>query len=331
MIFNLDRFIVSSTGKGDGTEKITFQELVSALPRIVMGTIIGISLSAPLEIRVLKAEIDAELAHEVNAERDRFNAEEKARYDSERAKRTEAIAALEKKRAEKAEYLEKRRLELSSQRRNLELEAEGKTLNGMPGHGPAYQDKADNLAVMDAAYKEEQQGAVTSYAEWDGEIKSLKEELAATEREQDERYKENSKRAQRVDGLMKRIEIAERLGKKGVDVPDFLRLLLLAIELSPIFFKMMMTKGVYDALVENQNLIIKAQHGIEGDATLLRDAQNREQYRDIYHHANSLLDEERRRAETERTLAKKAHEEFVEGKLKEIAADPSKFVTTDKA
>ena len=45
MIYNLDRFIVSSTGKGDGTEAITWQEFKGALPRIVMGAIIALTIS----------------------------------------------------------------------------------------------------------------------------------------------------------------------------------------------------------------------------------------------------------------------------------------------
>ncbi|MEI9910470.1 MAG: DUF4407 domain-containing protein [Bacteroidota bacterium] len=36
IIFNIDRFIVTSTGKGDGTEDITRKELRGALPRIIM-------------------------------------------------------------------------------------------------------------------------------------------------------------------------------------------------------------------------------------------------------------------------------------------------------
>ena len=34
IIFNIDRFIISSTGKGDGTEDITKKELKGALPRL---------------------------------------------------------------------------------------------------------------------------------------------------------------------------------------------------------------------------------------------------------------------------------------------------------
>src|SRR5215510_5861710 len=66
VIFNLDRFIVSSTGKGDGTERITFGELMRAMPRLVMAVLLGVCISAPLEIRILKPEIDAQLELEQN-------------------------------------------------------------------------------------------------------------------------------------------------------------------------------------------------------------------------------------------------------------------------
>lgn len=61
MIFNIDRFIVTSTGKGDGTEAITIGELKSALPRILMGMIIAMTISKPVEIRMFKTEIDIKL------------------------------------------------------------------------------------------------------------------------------------------------------------------------------------------------------------------------------------------------------------------------------
>ena len=66
MIFNIDRFIVSSTGKGDGTDKVTSEELLQSLPRLLMAGIIGVCISAPLEIRILKPEIDAQLELEQN-------------------------------------------------------------------------------------------------------------------------------------------------------------------------------------------------------------------------------------------------------------------------
>jgi len=61
IIFNIDRFIVTSTGKGDGTEAITWDEFKGAIPRIIMGTIIAITISSPIEIRMFKTEIDVKL------------------------------------------------------------------------------------------------------------------------------------------------------------------------------------------------------------------------------------------------------------------------------
>ena len=60
-IYNLDRFIVSTTGHGDGTDSITRIEIFNALPRMLMAVLIGIVLSKPLEIRIMKTEIDAVL------------------------------------------------------------------------------------------------------------------------------------------------------------------------------------------------------------------------------------------------------------------------------
>jgi hypothetical protein len=51
LIFNLDRFIVSSTGKGDGTDSITLKEFGQAIPRIIIAIILGITISKPLELK----------------------------------------------------------------------------------------------------------------------------------------------------------------------------------------------------------------------------------------------------------------------------------------
>ncbi|MBK9107287.1 MAG: DUF4407 domain-containing protein [Saprospiraceae bacterium] len=58
IIFNLDRFVVSSTGKGDGKHTISWGEFVHAFPRLVMATMIGFTISAPLEIYIFQKEID---------------------------------------------------------------------------------------------------------------------------------------------------------------------------------------------------------------------------------------------------------------------------------
>ena len=61
IIFNIDRFIVASTGKGDGSEAITLGEIKTAIPRILMGIIIAITISKPVELRMFQQEIEVEL------------------------------------------------------------------------------------------------------------------------------------------------------------------------------------------------------------------------------------------------------------------------------
>src|SRR5690606_14902629 len=101
MIFNLDRFIVAATGKGDGTEKITWDEIKGALPRIIMGMIIAISISKPVEIRMFKTEIDTELRKiqiqkqtEYAAEVDKTFAEREKNLDLDFQKLNKEQAAL---------------------------------------------------------------------------------------------------------------------------------------------------------------------------------------------------------------------------------------------
>src|SRR5687768_10254111 len=49
MIFNLDRYIVSTFGVGDGKKSISWRELWSATPRLLMAILIGFVIAVPLE------------------------------------------------------------------------------------------------------------------------------------------------------------------------------------------------------------------------------------------------------------------------------------------
>jgi hypothetical protein len=130
VLFNIDRFIVSSAGKGDGTDRITLDELVHSLPRLLMALIIGVCISAPLEILILKPEIDAQLELEQNQYRAQLDTQTEARYQAKKDELRGKLEAGNARLEERAGYFEKRRLEIKEQRRLLELEAEGKTGSG---------------------------------------------------------------------------------------------------------------------------------------------------------------------------------------------------------
>ena len=99
MIFNLDRFIVSSTGKGDGTDKVTGKEFVQAIPRIFIAVILGIVISKPLELKILETEINTELLIEQNKKRAEFDEETKRRFNEEIARIDDQLVKIDVQRA----------------------------------------------------------------------------------------------------------------------------------------------------------------------------------------------------------------------------------------
>ena len=58
LIFNLDRYIVATIGKGDGTSKITKEEWKIARPRLLMAILLGIVIATPLELKIFEKEIE---------------------------------------------------------------------------------------------------------------------------------------------------------------------------------------------------------------------------------------------------------------------------------
>ncbi len=307
VIFNIDRFIVSSTGKGDGTEKITWAELSQSLPRLLMAAIIGVCISAPLEIRILKPEIDAQLELEQNSYLAELNTHSE---NLVRARKTDLVSRIDKAQAfldQKTEYFEKRRLEINGQRRQLELEAEGKTSKGVAGRGPAWQDKKETLDKLEQelardtsthAQKESLTGA--DIAAWKMSADALAAEL--------ERAKSsNLKQSRHLDGLMKRIHISHSIG--GM-VPWAILLLLLAVETGPIFFKMMLIKSSYDYMLENQKRVATARLGIEVDAHVFLSESQEEIRVDTFHQVEAGLSEERRRLASKAVLAEAIHRRF---------------------
>ena len=83
IIFNIDRFIVASTGKGDGSEAITLSEIKTAIPRIIMGIIIAITISKPVELRMFQQEIEVELNSKRIKEVDKQKREVSQLYEGE--------------------------------------------------------------------------------------------------------------------------------------------------------------------------------------------------------------------------------------------------------
>lgn len=81
LIFNLDRFIVN-TMFSDGKVTISWQEIKSGLPRIIMAIFLGIVISYPLELKIFDDEIQVKI-EEMKSERLReYVAIDQQRVDS---------------------------------------------------------------------------------------------------------------------------------------------------------------------------------------------------------------------------------------------------------
>ncbi len=306
VIFNIDRFIVSSTGKGDGSERITLRELLQSMPRLLMAILIGVCISAPLEIRILKPEIDAQLELEQNEYLAQLNTHTDGIFESSKDELRARISASMDRLDERERYFERRRIEIKQQRRLLELEAEGKTGSGVAGRGPAWRDKRENLDQMLLELERDRSRDAEKSEPVRAEIDRWKAELASVDDQIEAARESNLRQARNLDGLMKRIHISHEIGGW---VPIFILLLLISIETGPIFFKMMLRRGAYDYLLENEVRLAKARAGIESDAQIYL-ADTAEEIRvDVYHEAEMAFAEARRRllAGAEAASARASH------------------------
>lgn len=320
MIFNLDRFIVSSGGHGDGTEKITRTEMLHATPRIIMAIVIGLVLSKPLEIRIMKTEIEAELTSLQKKQATKLQAQDDQEYEKGRSELNAKKAEKMKQRGEKSDELRALLAQITEQRDRVDKEADG-TASGRAGEGKAFNAKKTNLEEIKAQYERTKR-------DYDPEIKNLDAEIAAVQAQIDDRlhkreltFKDNEKKAASLDGLIKRIEIAHEISPWG---SGMLTTLLIVLEIAPIIFKMMVALGPYDYLSENVKRLAIASRGIE-IKDQIKGKENVEVSDAVYHQAQTLEQHEIGKLAVERELAEVAYQVYRDDTEADIRANPEKY------
>lgn len=246
MIFNIDRFIVTSTGKGDGTEAITWEEFKGAIPRIIMGAIIALTISKPVEIRMFKTEIDVEL-HKAQMEKQReYLAQIDSIYQGRIGAANQEISHLREEILVKEEEYNEAVREFN---RELMERPQGSTT----GYGTDAKKKEiimyDRKAELDRVRIKN-----------DTLIASAVGQLKVFQAEKQEDIKRGEKVAAGLDGLLERIKLAHKIA--GFWITLFITLLFMAVELTPIFFKLMLIKTPYDYMEENIKELIKADEGV---------------------------------------------------------------------
>lgn len=235
LIFNLDRFIVSTIKKRDSIKS----ELLQAAPRIVLAIIIAVVISKPLEMKIFEKEINQVLLEQKN-ELTLANKEQLAlQYTPKVDELNQKISTL------KTEVLTKE-AETNALYDTYISEAEGTAGTKLLGKGPVYEEKREK---HDAALAE-LQALKTRNTE---KISALEVQITNVDNEYASVVENSQPIIDGFDGLMARITALNELPW----LPSFfIFLLFLAIETSPIIAKLLAPKGEYDIKLEEEESIL---------------------------------------------------------------------------
>ena len=237
LIFNLDRFIVSTIRKRDKFSS----EFLQATPRIILAVIIAIVISKPLEIKIFEKEINTVLLKEKNAMA-LNNKKEVANYFK---------GDLDKNKAEidslKSD-INKKEKEVNVLYETYITEAEGTAGTKKLGKGPVFKEKIAKHNLASAELETIRKTNLAKIAEKEGKTKILQQDL-------EKKVSETQPIIDGFDGLMARINALDKLPW----LPSFfIMLLFLAIETSPIIAKLLSPKGEYDFKLEDLETALKA-------------------------------------------------------------------------
>jgi len=238
MIFNLDRYIVSSMRK----EGKFGREFLLATPRILLAILISIVIAKPLELKIFDKEIQPELIVMVQEAYARQEQQLKVRF----------IPTLDSLKSE-VQVL-KNELVVKTQKRDELLRLAQEEADGTGGSrrrnlGPIYKVKKANA---DAAEKELQDLTTNNLKR----IQLLDDAIAYTDSTMIAQLVTLEK--SKINGLAARMEALDRITEKSSAVTWghwFIVLLFIAIETAPVFVKLISNKGPFD------NLLKIAEHG----------------------------------------------------------------------
>ena len=230
LIFNLDRFIVSTIKKSDHKWK----EIWQATPRILLAIIIAIVIAKPLELKIFEKEIDRVLLAEKNELALSNKVQIANLYTPEINKLENEITLLKSE-------IDLKEQAVDTLYETYISEAEGRKGTKLLGKGPVYKEKREKHDASLSELKSIKESKTKKIVEKEDQIATLlidqKNQEASTQPIID-----------RFDGLMARINALDQLPWSP---SFFIFLLFLAIETSPIIAKLLAPKGAYDFKLED--------------------------------------------------------------------------------
>ncbi|HQV78571.1 MAG TPA: DUF4407 domain-containing protein [Chitinophagales bacterium] len=230
VIFNLDRFIVSTLRKDD----LFWNEFKLVLPRLILAIILAIVISKPLELKIFEKEI----AQKVEAQQREFA------IQTQRKTEQQFNPVMDSLRGE-IDLYKNEIAKVSTARDSLYIafigEAEGTRGTNKLGKGPVFKEKKQQYDKIEMEMK-----AMTE--KYQPLIDEREKQILQAKAQRDSATAKAQPTIQNYDGLMARLD---GLSKLPSTPSLFIMLLFICIETAPVLSKLFSAKGPYDEKLKN--------------------------------------------------------------------------------
>jgi mannose/fructose/N-acetylgalactosamine-specific phosphotransferase system component IID len=336
LIFNLDRYIVSTFGVGDGKKTISKQELIEAAPRLAMAIILGFVIATPLELKLFEKEINAEISNQISITTNQIiqsgeNDPILIRLNSEKA-------AINANIDNRTKIIEEKRLTWSQANKDKNDEWNLGKFSGKRGKGGYYEDlkkKADDAeADYNKVKKEYSALNSTDY---------IKIDEIDTKIEQRRQYTNEETQKQKTvqdqnDGLMAHLKALDALTSENSSLAAakwLITILFIFIEIAPILFKMMTERGPYDDILDRikhetkvKQMLIQSNLNEEINTQIKINSDRNEQKIRAEMEANNDLMQQILKAQTE--VAEVAIQNWKKEQIKLVKLNPGLIIQSKK-
>lgn len=325
MIFNLDRFMVN-TMYSDGTHKITKEEWKGGAPRLVLAFFIGIVISTPLELRLFKDKIQAQIVIDQGEAQSKMGEKQQFIRDQ--------ISRLEDQKGQNNKRVDDKRTERAQIEDLAYKEATGKGGSGKPGIGIYTKQLQQRATNLQKEVDRLQQEADRANAAIDPQLDELYKQL-------NEHSANNEIAAKSMKGFCAELHALNTITNPFNDSALFVARLLImclfiAVEIIPTLFKLMMIDGAYDAILKaekhhSQVLADKRISDINDEINTevqISTEKNKERLE-----AEVLANKElmEKIAKTQAELLQTAIDKWREEELAKINENPSAYIKTNNA
>lgn len=230
VIFNLDRFIVSTLRK----DELFWNEFKLVLPRLILAVILAIVISKPLELKIFEKEI----AQKVEEQQREFAIQAQRKTEQQFNPIADSLRT-------EIDYYKNEIAIVSTARDSLYTafigEAEGTRGTNKLGKGPVYKEKKQQ-------YDKIEQELLAVKAKYQPLIDEREKQILDTKAKRDSATAKAQPTIAGYDGLMARLDGLTKLPQ----TPSlFIMLLFICIETAPVLSKLFSAKGPYDEKLKN--------------------------------------------------------------------------------